>query len=408
MKAVLYLRVSTLHQKESKSGLKAQLKACKEKAMQLKIRDVYVFKDSGISGFTQIQERPGLSNALIILQPHDIFIVATRDRIARDTAVAAQVEQIIESKKALLISVAGEGTTLQGIQGLQERRMADVKSEVFRKLIIENTKASLQSKKHKGSRTGTIPYGLKLAKDGIGLEPCQKELIIIKQVTTLKLQGLSLRHITKEINALGHRGRTGQPFQLNQIVHMLEGNNQFIVAKEPYSKVRFLLYGYKLTEDGSNMVKCPKEQKVIALVKELQQQDYSLSAITNELNHRGYRSRVGTIFQPSQISRIIKKTSTAKANDAHARQTLKYGLKFALDGIAIEESRQEQEVIQQARMLRSQGLPLRSITRELNAKGFTGRTGRPFQLTQIVRILNRVALLLFPEKSSILTNKNSS
>ncbi len=262
--------------------------------------------------------------------------------------------------------------------------MADVKSEVFRKLIVENTKASLQSKKHNGERAGTIPYGLKLAKDSIGLEPCQEELAIIKQVRTLKLNGLSLRNIAQEINARGHRGRTGQPFQLNQIVNMLEDNNQFIVAQKPYSKVRFLPYGYKLGKDSNSVESCSKEQKIISLVKELHQQGYSLSAITKELNLRGYRSRIGAIFQPSQISRIIKKINSTNSN---AKQTLKYGLTLGIDRITIEQSLQEQMVIQQARLLRSQGISLRSITKELNIRGFTGRTGKPFQLTQIVRML---------------------
>ncbi len=386
MKAVLYLRVSTLHPKESKMGLKAQLKACKERAMQLKIKEIYVFKDSGVSGFTRIQERRGLSNALIILQPNDIFIVARRDRIARDTAITVLVEQIIENKKATLVSVAGEGTTIPGIRGLQERRIADIKSEVFRKLIIENTKASLQSKKHKGERAGTVPYGLKLAKDGICLEPCQEELSIIKQVRTLRLNGLSLRNIAQEINAHGNRGRTGRSFQLNQIINMLDDNNQFIVAQQPYSKVRFLPYGYKLSKDSNSLESCSKEQKIIALVQELHHQGYSLSAVTKELNLRGYRSRMGTIFQPSQISRIIKKISSTQVNSS-AKQILKYGLTLGIDRITIEPSPQEQTVIQQARILRSQGISLRSITKELNMRGFTSRTGKPFQLTQIVRML---------------------
>jgi site-specific DNA recombinase len=394
MRAVLYLRVSTLYQKELQSGLKAQLRACREKAAELRIKEVYVFKDSGVSGFTEIQERVGLSNALIMLQPFDFFIVVSRDRIARDTAIAAQVERIVEDKGATLISIAGEGTAIPGVQGLQERRMADIKSEILRKLIIENTKESLRLKKQKGERIGTVPYGLKLARDGIGLELCHEELLIIKLVNSLKFKGASLRDITEEINVQGYRGRTGRPFQLNQVVNMLENNNQFIVLEQPYSKVRFLPYGYKLKKDSSEMEKCVKEQKVIALVKQLHRQAYSPQAITTELNNRGYRSRVGTLFQYSQIFRIVRREVERAKNTDNIQRGLKYGFKVSNDGATVIECSEEQKVVCQAKLLKSRGFSFRAITKKLNSDGFLSRVGKPFQLTQIVRMLRAQKLKL--------------
>jgi DNA invertase Pin-like site-specific DNA recombinase len=389
MKAVVYLRVSTLHQKESRAGLNAQLKACKEKAVHLKAREVYVFKDSGFSGFTHVHERPGLSNALIILQPGDVFIVASRDRIARDTGIAAQVELIIAGKKAMLVSAAGEGTTLPGVKGLQARRMADVKSELFRGLIIENTKRSLRIKKHQRERTGTVPYGLKLAKDGIGLEVCQSELVVIKLAKTLRSQGLTLRNITKKVNELGHRSRKGSLFHHNQIVHMLEDNNRFVMADSAHNKILFLPYGYTFSDDGKRE-RCPQEQKIIALAQELHKKGYSLRRVTQELNRRGYRSRVGTIFHHRQISRMLQIAQADKEGSRTqwtVKNNIKYGFMLSRDNSTIKPCPHEQEVIQVACLLKSQKFSLRMITQELNARSYKSRKGKPFQLTQIARMI---------------------
>jgi DNA invertase Pin-like site-specific DNA recombinase len=54
---------------------------------------VEVFSDQGVGGAAPADQRPGLSAALAGVKQHDagILLVATRDRLARDTLVAALV-----------------------------------------------------------------------------------------------------------------------------------------------------------------------------------------------------------------------------------------------------------------------------------------------------------------------------
>jgi site-specific DNA recombinase len=58
----------------------------------------------------------------------------------------------------------------------------------------------LQTKKAKGERVGHIPFGQKLAADGIHLEECATEQDILQQINDLKSRGLSIRAIAAAMN----------------------------------------------------------------------------------------------------------------------------------------------------------------------------------------------------------------
>ena len=64
-----------------------------------------------------------------------------------------------------------------------------------------------------------------------------------------------------------------------------------------------------------------------------------------------------------------------------------YGYQLSEDGNCLIENPAEQEVIQEARELKSSGLSLRAISKQLAKKGFMARNGKPFQAIQISRIL---------------------
>ena len=279
MRAIIYLRVSTLMQKESGLGLKAQLKACKAIADRCGIKKKLVFEDQAVSGLTKIENRKGLTAALFELQKGDLFIVARRDRIARDTAIAIQVERIVEQCKATLVSAAGEGTDIQGALGLQLRRSVDVKAEVFRERVAQNTKISLYRRKENGKCIGKVPYGFMLSKNGKFVCICEYEQEIIKFAVSLRHKNYSFRAITEEINRRGYRSREGTPFGVSQIFRMCKAHG---VDKK-------------------------SEADVVAVVKQLRSQGMSLRAILHEINQQKYKSSAGKPFHLTQVVRMLNK-----------------------------------------------------------------------------------------------------
>ncbi len=199
-----YLRVSTDQQAESGLGLEAQEKAIKDYAKKHGHAINRIFRDEGISGAAQLDERTGLMDALNNLQKGDILLVAKRDRLARGDNMAL-IQMAVNKKKAKIISAAGEGT--EGDQddpmSYMMRGMTDLFAGFERLLIKSRTKAALQAKKSRGERVGHIPFGYKLAEDGIHLEIDELEQGILIQMRDLRAEGLSIRDIAREMNNRG-------------------------------------------------------------------------------------------------------------------------------------------------------------------------------------------------------------
>src|SRR6266852_5342253 len=91
-KVIGYVRVSTGEQALGPEAQRTALLAwCAAQGCTL----VHVFFDQAVGGAAPADQRPGLSAALAGVKQHGagILLVATRDRLARDTLIAALVEQ---------------------------------------------------------------------------------------------------------------------------------------------------------------------------------------------------------------------------------------------------------------------------------------------------------------------------
>jgi|GEM_PF-3098269 len=95
-------------------------------------------------------------------------------------------------------------------------------------------KEALQHKKSRGERVGAIPYGQRLAADGVHLEPHPAEQRVIAAVRELRACGLSLRAIAAELARRGMTSRKGRPFAATQISRMLaDDDTRTMPAKQP-------------------------------------------------------------------------------------------------------------------------------------------------------------------------------
>ena len=167
--AVGYLRVST---DEQSLGPEAQRAAIERWAQNQGVRVAAIFEDHGISGGAPAEKRPGLLAALSALRENaaGLLVAAKRDRIARDTVIAAMVEQAAGRVGATLTTADGssDGT---GPEGQLMRGIVYVFAAYERGVIRSRTRAALAVKRTRGERIGGIPYGFKLAGDGVHLVP---------------------------------------------------------------------------------------------------------------------------------------------------------------------------------------------------------------------------------------------
>lgn len=207
MKYIVYQRVSTEEQADTRNGLNAQADSCKAYISRNAGELLSSHSDEGISGAASLDKRPGLLAAIGELGKGDVLIVAKRDRLGRDPLVLAMIEASVNRKGARVISSSGEGTENDDPSSILMRRMVDAFSEYERLIIKSRTKAALQAKKARNERVGHIPFGFQLAVDGKHLEPCEYEQIILEEIKRLKASKLSLREIAQELNRKGYTNR---------------------------------------------------------------------------------------------------------------------------------------------------------------------------------------------------------
>lgn len=210
-KVIIYLRVSTDEQAESRAGLDAQLDACTRWCKHNEEDLFIVCRDEGISGAADISKRPGLLAAVDHLEDGAVLLVAKRDRLGRDPILVAMIEATAKRKGARIVSAAGEGTDSDNPTDILMRRIVDAFAEYERLIIASRVKAALQAKKARGQRVGYIPYGYRLAEDGVHLEEDEKEQYIRSLVRDMKEQEkLSWRKVAARLNKLEHPNRFGR------------------------------------------------------------------------------------------------------------------------------------------------------------------------------------------------------
>jgi DNA invertase Pin-like site-specific DNA recombinase len=101
------------------------------------------------------------------------------------------------------------------------RTILDAFSQYERALIALRTKAGLARKHEKGERIGMVPYGKRLAVDGVHLLDSPAEQAVIETVRELRASGYSYRIIAAELNRRGLINRAGGRFMATQVVRIL-------------------------------------------------------------------------------------------------------------------------------------------------------------------------------------------
>ncbi len=221
--AVAYLRCSTEKQDLSPDSQRAAIEAW---ATAEGVTVIAWHTDIGVSGGAPIEKRPALLDALAALELNGAgsFVVAKRDRLARDTMNAIAIEGLARKAGARIVSAAGEGTDSDDAEDPAAfilRRIIDVFAEYERLVIKARTRAGLRVKKARGQRTGKVPYGFKVAEDGRTLVADERERAIIARAHSLRASGMKLKDVAATLAAEGLHSRSGKPYAVPQVFHLL-------------------------------------------------------------------------------------------------------------------------------------------------------------------------------------------
>lgn len=217
-KAVAYVRVST---DDQRLGPEAQRAAIETWAAREQIAVTAWHFDQGVSGGSELDDRPGLIAALGEMRAAaaGVLVVAKRDRLARDVAVATTIERAVATCGARVVAADGVGNGDSPADAFM-RTILDAAAQYERALIRARTKAALAAKRAKGERAGRVPFGFRLSPDGRTIEEDPREQAIVLRVRQLRAGGRTLREIVREIAGAGLVSRAGRPLGLTQVARL--------------------------------------------------------------------------------------------------------------------------------------------------------------------------------------------
>jgi site-specific DNA recombinase len=218
--AIAYLRVST---EEQRLGPEAQRASIEAWAAKEGVTIVAWGVDQGVSGGDSIEDRRGLVEALASMKVHQagLFVVAKRDRLARDVYIAATIERAVAATGARVVTSDGTANGDTPADAFM-RSILDAVAQYERAMIRARVKAALAVKQARGELTGAAPYGFSVAEDGVRLVPNKSEQAVVAVVKMARERGLTQRGIVNHLYELGFMSRSGRPFSKTQVVRMLE------------------------------------------------------------------------------------------------------------------------------------------------------------------------------------------
>ena len=94
-------------------------------------------------------------------------------------------------------------------------------SQWEREAIGERTRDAMHHKRLNGERVGTLPFGYRVATDGVRLEPNSAEQEILRHIRWLRLGGRSTRQIAADLNRLGFVTRRGTAWRFQYVARAL-------------------------------------------------------------------------------------------------------------------------------------------------------------------------------------------
>lgn len=219
-RAVAYIRVSTEKQADGGVSLEAQRVKVQQYAALYDLELVAVVEDGGASAKTL--DRPGLSRALAMLDAGgaEALLVAKLDRLTRSVRdLDTLITRYFESGRFALLSV-GENIDTRSAAGRLVLNILASVSQWEREAIGERTATALAHKKARGERVGQVPFGYRVAADGVALEEQPEEQHALALIRELRVGGMSIRAIADELDrrAVPSRGKRWHPTTVARIL----------------------------------------------------------------------------------------------------------------------------------------------------------------------------------------------
>jgi len=210
--AFAYLRVSGKAQVDG-DGFPRQLDAIERYAAQHGYQIVEVFREEGVSGTTDLDNRPALQKLLVELFSDGVrtVIIEKLDRLARDLMVQETIIADLRKKEIELVSVHEPDLLADDPSRKLTRQIFGAIAEYDRVMLVSKLKAArIRKRAETGRCEGILPYG---AKPG--------EPKVIERIVALRGEGLALDKIAERLNRAGIKPRSGARWHATTVNRVL-------------------------------------------------------------------------------------------------------------------------------------------------------------------------------------------
>src|ERR1700690_3455979 len=220
MKAIGYIRVSTEKQADFGVSLEAQAEKVRAMAVVQGAELVEIIVDAGESA--KSLNRPGMARLMSLVDSSavDTVIIAKLDRLTRSVKDLAELLERFTRRGVSLVSVAESLDTGTAAGRLVLNIMVSV-SQWEREAIGERTRDAMHHKRAKGERVGTVPFGYRVAADGLHLEADSAEQGVLSRIRELKAAGHTTRQIADELTRQGFTTRRGTAWRFQYVAEAL-------------------------------------------------------------------------------------------------------------------------------------------------------------------------------------------
>ena len=220
MKAIGYVRVSTEKQADFGVSLEAQSAKVHAMAVVQGVELMEVIIDAGESA--KSLNRPGMARLLALVDSGavDTVIIAKLDRLTRSVKDLAELLERFTRRGVSLVSVADSLDTRSAAGRLVLNIMVSV-SQWEREAIGERTRDAMSHKRANGERVGTLPFGYRMAADGLHLAADPAEQGILLRIRELNAAGDTTRRIADELNRQGFTTRRGTEWRFQYVAQAL-------------------------------------------------------------------------------------------------------------------------------------------------------------------------------------------
>jgi DNA invertase Pin-like site-specific DNA recombinase len=199
-KVFAYLRVSGKGQIDG-DGFTRQLEAIRTYALAHNIKIMRVFREEGVSGTKELENRPALQELLSALEDGDVrvMMVEKLDRLARDLMVQETIIGDLRKRRYELVSVAEPDLCSDDPSRKLVRQMFGAIAEYEKSMVVLKLRGARQRMRVRTGRCeGIKPYG-----------HTAEESQILGRMRKLRSGGMAVDTIAQTLNDDGIRTRSG-------------------------------------------------------------------------------------------------------------------------------------------------------------------------------------------------------